>query len=194
MRTRLLLPGIAVMGLLSCADRVPQPPPVDAPAADEAAAVAAAPDRAVAHPISYAGFGPARFGATQEEVRMAWGRDMVGGPGDPDGCYYLYPEPQARSAHRLAFMIENRQFARLDVDAAGIPAPGGGQVGMDADAIRRLYPDVQEHPHKYLEGGRVLRHVDAGGSVLVFELDARGKVIEWRLGVPPQVDYVEGCG
>jgi hypothetical protein len=27
----------------------------------------------------------------------------------------------------------------------------------------------------------------------VFETDAGGTVTEWRAGVPPQVDYVEGC-
>ncbi|TQC57293.1 lectin, partial [Pantoea dispersa] len=35
----------------------------------------------------------------------------------------------------------------------------------------------------------------AGQSgVLVFETDAAGKVVAWRVGLPPQVDYVEGCG
>ena len=34
----------------------------------------------------------------------------------------------------------------------------------------------------------------AGGKgVLVLELDKDGHVDEWRIGVPPQVDYVEGC-
>ncbi|HWI23748.1 MAG TPA: lectin, partial [Lysobacter sp.] len=32
-----------------------------------------------------------------------------------------------------------------------------------------------------------------GKGVLVFETDAAGKVTAWRAGVPPQVDYVEGC-
>jgi hypothetical protein len=29
--------------------------------------------------------------------------------------------------------------------------------------------------------------------VLLFATDADGRVNEWRIGVPPQVDYVEGC-
>ena len=28
---------------------------------------------------------------------------------------------------------------------------------------------------------------------LVFEVDGEGRVIEWRIGLPPQVFYVEGC-
>jgi len=33
-----------------------------------------------------------------------------------------------------------------------------------------------------------------GTGALVFETDAQGRVTRWRAGVPPQVDYVEGCG
>jgi hypothetical protein len=30
-------------------------------------------------------------------------------------------------------------------------------------------------------------------ATLVFEIDADGRVTAWRAGLPPQVDYVEGC-
>ena len=30
-------------------------------------------------------------------------------------------------------------------------------------------------------------------GVLLFETNAEGNVASWRIGVPPQVDYVEGC-
>lgn len=143
--------------------------------------------------IGYAGFGPARFGSTPEEVRMAWGGEMIGGPGEPGGCYYLFPEPKALDGFNVAFMIEKDRFARVDVDAPGIEAPGGGQVGMGLEEIRRRYPDIEEQPHKYVQDGKSLRHRDASGSVLVFETDPAGKVTAWRIGVPPQVDYVEGC-
>ena len=33
-----------------------------------------------------------------------------------------------------------------------------------------------------------------GEGALVFETDTQGRVTHWRAGVPPQVDYVEGCG
>ncbi|GAB3379372.1 hypothetical protein [Lysobacter fragariae] len=140
----------------------------------------------------YAGFGSARFGGSADDVRAAWGEPMVGGPGDPAGCYYLYPQPKADT--RIAFMIENARFARLDVDAEGQQAPGGGAVGMAIEEIRKLYPGSAEYPHKYVEGGKTLRHRDASGSVVVFEVGPEGKVTAWHVGVPPQVDYVEGCG
>jgi hypothetical protein len=146
--------------------------------------------------ISYAGFGPAKFGATQEEVRMAWGKDMAGSPSEPGGCYYLYPQPQPQPqrGNHIAFMIEGDKFARVDVNVAGVAAPGGGQVGMSIDEIRKLHAGIEEQPHKYVEGAKNLRHKDASGGVLVFETDPAGKVTAWRVGVPPQVDYVEGCG
>ncbi|RZA22649.1 MAG: lectin, partial [Lysobacteraceae bacterium] len=70
-----------------------------------------------------------------------------------------------------------------------------GKRGMSLDEIRKLYPGAEEQPHKYVEGGKNLRIKDSGGGngVLVFEIDAAGKVSAWRVGVPPQVDYVEGC-
>ena len=33
-----------------------------------------------------------------------------------------------------------------------------------------------------------------GQGALVFETDAEGKVVRWRAGLPPQIDYLEGCG
>jgi len=169
-------------------DSAPPPQPVPAPAATPGPMPASG-------AIGYSGFGPARFGATAEEVRMAWGKDMAGGPGDPQGCYYLYPEPHQKGSHRIGFMIENQRFSRLDVDVADIVAPGGGRVGMSAAEIGQHYADLVEQPHKYVEGAKYLRHTDAAsGAVLVFETDASGKVTAWRLGTPPQVDYVEGCG
>ncbi len=93
-------------------------------------------------------------------------------------------------------MIEKDRFARVDVDAVDIEAPGGGKVGMSVQDIDRLYAGrISRQPHKYVDGGQYLRIVDAGGGpgVLLFETDAKGVVSSWRIGVPPQVDYVEGC-
>lgn len=165
-----------------------------APSASDAQARQGAPvPRPAPGTIGYAGFGPARFGGTPEAVRMAWGGEMIGGPGEPGGCYYLFPEPPALNGFDVAFMIEKDRFARVDVDTAGIEAPGGGRVGMTLEEIRQRYPGIEEQPHKYVQGGKSLRHRDASGSVLVFETDPAGKVTAWRIGVPPQVDYVEGC-
>ena len=47
----------------------------------------------------------------------------------------------------------------------------------------------------YVDGGKYLA-IDTSGvapSRLVFETDAQGRATEWRVGLSPQVDYVEGC-
>lgn len=149
--------------------------------------------------ISFAGFGPARFGGTEEDIRMAWGGDLgQSKPDQPGGCYYLIPQPQGADGYKTAFMIEGDKFARVDVSTPATAAPGGGKVGMTKEEIAALYPGrIEESPHKYSDG-QYLRIKDAAGGngVLVFATDAKAdtaKVTEWRVGVEPQVDYVEGC-
>ena len=91
-------------------------------------------------------------------------------------------------------MVEDGKFVRVDVGNDKEIAPGGGKKGMSADEIGKLYAGrVEIQPHKYEQGAKVLRVSDAGGGVLVFETSSDGKVARWRVGVPPQVDYVEGC-
>jgi len=149
--------------------------------------------------ITFAGFGPATFGATQEDVRMAWGSDLGDArPSEPGGCHYLIPQPPGADGYRTAFMIEGDKFARIDVRRSDVTAPGGGKVGMTKAQIAGLYAGgIEERPHEYTDG-QYLRIKDMAGSngVLVFETDGKGddaRVTEWRVGVPPQVDYVEGC-
>src|SRR5690606_34828250 len=111
-------------------------------------------------------------------------------------CYYLTPE-WVDIPSDFAFMFEDGKFVRYDVGTGREIAPGGGKVGMDVDEIRSLYAGrVEETPHKYVEGGSYLGVADINGGKgrLVFATDADGKVASWRVGLRPQVDYVEGCG
>lgn len=174
------------------------PPPLDQPAEAVPPATADHPGTMPAEgAITFEGFGPAAFGADQEQVRMAWGGDLGDAkPSEPGGCYYLMPQPQPAGGYRIAFMIEGDRFSRIDVRADDITAPGGGRVGMTGDEIESLYRGrVEESPHKYVEGAKYLRITDeAGGDgVLVFVTDQHDRITEWHIGVPPQVDYVEGC-
>ncbi|WP_043740063.1 hypothetical protein [Luteimonas sp. J29] len=146
--------------------------------------------------LRFDGFGPVRFGDGAEAVRQAWGGDLGDArPDEPGGCHYLIPQPMGPEGYRIAFMVEGDRFVRVDVADPSIEAPGGARVGMSADEVRALYPGrVAEQPHKYDPQGRVLRVSAAEGEgVLVLELDGDGRVVGWRVGIPPQVDYVEGC-
>ena len=134
---------------------------------------------------------------TAEEVRAAWSGALDGQPAvEGMDCYHLVPAGQAVLSD-FALMFVDGGFVRYSVEGNdAITAPGGGRVGMELADIERLYgPDVQRSGHKYVEGGEYLRVADpdGGDAMLVFETDANGTVTGWRAGVPPQVDYVEGC-
>ena len=141
------------------------------------------------------GYGEVRFGMDAEQVRAGWGGQLEGAPGaEPEGCYYLRPK-WAVEDRSFGFMFEDGKLVRFDSDNPKELAPGGGRVGMPAADITTLYAGhVQVQPHKYEEGAQYLRVTQDGqAAALVFETDAAGKVTRWRVGLPPQVDYVEGC-
>lgn len=169
-----------------------------APAVQTPPATAPVPAPASPAPAGLArfdGYGDMRFGMTAAEATRAWGGDLNGKPGMGETCYYLNPVSNPSPAY-FAFMIESDKFVRYDVGNDKEVAPGGGRRGMTLDDIRKLYAGrIEEKPHKYVEGGKYLR-IKAGddsGGALVFETDAAGKVTAWRVGQPPQVDYIEGC-
>lgn len=202
--------------LAACRGEVPAPaPPTVAPGADVHAAgtrdgvpgtAPADADKDMAPPgggvglpapgtIRFDGFGPAAFGSDAEALRIAWGQDLGSVDAVATGaCHHLYPQPRPDGPSRIAFMIDDDRFVRIEVAAPDILAPGGGRVGMDATEIDTIYPGrVSRSPHEYSDGAYLRVPDAAGDGVLVFETDAQGKVVAWRVGLPPQVDYVEGC-
>lgn len=179
----------------------PSPTP-DAPAArpavdgPDATPTSAAPDgdRDLAR---LDGYGPLRFGMTLGEMRAAWGATLRGEPpdGGADACYYLNVVGEGATPY-LAFMLEGGRFVRYDVSNETLLAPGGGRRGMAEAELQAMYRgSLQASPHKYVEGGKYLAFDTSGvaPSRLVFETDAQGRVTEWRVGLSPQADYVEGC-
>ncbi|WP_369977315.1 lectin [Xanthomonas bundabergensis] len=217
------LPAAALLLLaLSACDRSPPPSPPSAPApasapADDGALPPPALDQpdtdvppaqapAAAMPPEMApaerqlarddGYGDLRLGMSAAQARAAWGGELDGQPGEAGGCYVLRPR-WAKGGNDFGLMFEADKLVRYDVRTAKETAPGGGKVGMDLAQLRALYAGrVEEQPHKYIEGGKVLRiaGATAQSGVLAFEIDAAGKASAWRVGLPPQVDYVEGCG
>lgn len=141
------------------------------------------------------GYGPLRFGQDDAAVRKAWPQPLAGDVSD-EYCHSLRPEQVASAPVTVIFMIEGHRFVRYDVRDADQVAPGGGRIGMTAGELQQLYPQRAElQPHKYLEKGKNFRVSPErdGDGVLNFEIGDDGKVSAWRAGLPPQVDYVEGC-
>ena len=148
--------------------------------------------------INFQGFGPAKFGADQEQVRMSWGHPLEAGtPAEGASCYQLFMDPRPEGGKGITFLFEEGKFARYDVDVPLHVAPGDLTVGATAMDVMAAFPGaVEEQPHKYVPGARNLIVTPADGSAarLVFEVNPEGTVSAWRIGVPPQVHYVEGCG
>ncbi len=205
----LLLIALASTALVACKPASPQAgsPPAPAPASASAPTaelpkstpdpVATAPsaETAVDSQTSFGGYGDMKLGSTVEEAKAAWAGELNGKPMEGSSCYYLSPK-WVKVPSDFAFMIEEGRFVRYDVGTDKQAAPGGGKVGMGTDELQKLYNNaLASAPHKYVQGGHNLSVAASGvaPSKLVFETDAAGKVSAWRVGLSPQVDYVEGC-
>ena len=202
-----LLPLVMAVTLLSACQRDPAVAPAtepqttatatpmaEAPAPTPAADDTAAPAGPVSQ-ASFLGYGDMKLGSTVDEARAAWGGELNGAPMEGTTCHYLWPKWITRPAD-FAFMMEDGRFVRYDVGTDKDTAPGGGKVGMSVEELQKLYGGaLKASPHKYTQGGQYLS-MDAGDVAptrLVFEVDAAGKVTSWRVGLSPQVEYVEGC-
>ena len=140
------------------------------------------------------GYGDMRFGMTAAEAAKAWAGELTRLGTEGESCYYLTPK-WVKNAGEFAFMVEDDRFVRYSTQSAKLTAPGGGKVGMSTPQIEALYAGrIERMPHKYTDGQdlRIKDSADATRAVL-FETDAKGMVTNWRAGVAPQVDYVEGC-
>lgn len=155
-----------------------------------------------ANPISFTGFGPAKFGSSEEAVRMSWGRPLVAiEPADGSTCYYLNRNPLPQGHRGIAFMMDHDKFVRYDVDDTTQVAPGNIVVGDTLEKVLEAHAGhVENQAHKYIEGGHILivTPIRSPGvknnARLIFETDANNIIKSWRIGVAPQVYYVEGCG
>ena len=161
-----------------------------------ATAEAAAPAAEPATLASFSGYGDMKLGSTIDEAKLAWAGELTeGAPSAGSTCHYLSPK-WASTPSEFGFMMEDGKFVRYDVGTATETAPGGGKAGMVVEQLKLLYGDaLQSAPHKYVEGGKVFTVAASDGTPgkLVFEADGVGKVTAWHVGLPPQVDYVEGC-
>ena len=172
------------------------PPPASLPSPASTAAPAPAPDGADTQ-ASFAGYGDVKLGIAAADMETAWGGELkTVGKDANSSCYFMTPK-WATAPAEFNFMIGDGKFARYGTDSAKYVAPGGGRVGMDKAGIARLYPNIEAQPHKYTDGEYLRIKDPAGGkAMLIFETDGKqddAKVTEWRVGLPPQVDYIEGC-
>lgn len=183
MIVRLLLGMACGLALSACNSGSSTPSAVATAASTDAATMA-----------RYDGYDKLRFGMDEVTFGRVRSGKLQGQLEPGSSCFYVTPE-WAKGPKDFAFMLEGGHFVRYDVGTTKETAPGGGKVGMSKAQILSLYgARVEQQPHKYVPGAAYLRvPAPEGKGVLLFETDADGKVTRWRVGVPPQVDYVEGC-
>jgi ribosomal protein S18 acetylase RimI-like enzyme len=140
------------------------------------------------------GIGPLRAGMTYDEAAAALdGALRVPVGVDTAGCDYLVWSDGPSGVH---VMFDEHRIARIDVDTSGIATAAGARIGDDEARIKKLYPgQVKVSPHKY-EDGHYLTVTPAEPADKQFRIifeTARGRVIRYRAGRMPSVEYVEGC-
>ena len=198
------LPLIAAAGFLAACEPAPRTevdsvsPPEDGPlASDETAGQASPPDEAPRQAgsecstVTVEGLCGVTFGMTAEEAMVAHasGLEDMGGAAEPEACYYLGPEP---GNYDVGYMVVDGQVQRIDIRAPGVSTSEGVEVGMPAGEVEGIYPNLERAPNKYTDRDNLI--VNLGGDTkLIMETDETGNIASYRVGIPPAVDYVEGC-
>ena len=91
-------------------------------------------------------------------------------------------------------MVEKGTVSRVDITQGTVATTKGARIGDSEDRIKSLYPgQVKVMPHKYTDGHYLVVTPAGGGeNRIVFETDGE-KVLRYRSGREPAVEYVEGC-
>lgn len=137
------------------------------------------------------GVAAARIGTARSALVTQGGAAL----GDVGGCEFIRP---AGAPEGLAAMVVDGTVKRIDVIQPGIATAAGVEVGDSGEELNRAYPWASTRlPHKYVAGGHylVVDVLDSPGGPrrFVFETAEDGTVLRYRVGVVPQVDWVEGC-
>ena len=136
------------------------------------------------------GIGNLRAGMTVAEARAAVPGFTVPASRDTTACTY----GKASSLPAGVFvMVEGGKVVRVEVRRGDVATSTGARIGDSEATIKTLYLNVTVSPHKYTPGGHYFTVVPADpASRIIFETDGK-KVVNYRAGLRPQVEYVEGC-
>lgn len=195
-----LLPLFALSILAACGPGDDRPASAATPR-DSAPAPVGAPQPAAdtTWALRFDGAGPLRIGMTGDEARAALGGDFsadgqaVGTVDGPQGCQYAR---SGRLPEGMMVMLEGgARVVRVEVDSGNVATVEGARIGDSEARIQQTYANrVEVQPHKYTDGHYlVVRPADGDTTrLLVFETDG-SRVLRFRAGQRPQVEYVEGC-
>jgi hypothetical protein len=115
-------------------------------------------------------------------------------PSSPDGSACSYATLDGWPAG-IGVMVDAGKVVRVEIRRGNFATSTGARIGDTEEKIESLYPgQVTVSPHKYTDGHylTVTPTGDDSANRIVFETDGRN-VVNYRAGVRPQVEYVEGC-
>lgn len=195
--------GLACLVFTACSSGEPQPQgdsvgisPDSTGAALADSVARATASRKEAWIVSEAGIGPIRAGMSVEESRgLLPGLRTAEGSGDLASAPCTYARSQSLPPG-VVLMFENGRIARVDILTGSSRTVEGAGIGDTEARLQSLYPDrLATTPHKYADEGHYLTVPSKSDSTykIVFETDGY-KVLRFRSGKTPAVDYVEGCG
>ncbi len=143
--------------------------------------------------VNARGIGPITAGMTVAQAGVAAGNPLVV-PANAEECYFARIK---NAPADLMMMVEKGKISRVDVTRAlTIATTTGAKIGDTEDRIKSLYPNqVAVQPHKYTDGRYLVVTPVAAADKnyrIIFETDGQ-KVLRYRSGLMPAVEYVEGC-
>jgi hypothetical protein len=140
------------------------------------------------------GIGGVRVGMTVKQAAKAAGANLVSSYNDGSyECRYVQPQSGPKN---IGMMVSKDRIVRIDIyKGSSIKTLKGAGIGDSEARINSLYPGrIEVSKHKYTKG-HYLTFVPADRADrhrIVFETDGR-KVLNYRVGKLPDVEYVEGC-
>ncbi|HEY7394362.1 MAG TPA: hypothetical protein VH559_05940 [Gemmatimonadaceae bacterium] len=142
--------------------------------------------------------GPIPLGASIAQAAVALGDSINADLSGPNGCVQVeVPSmPAGTSLMALRDSTGIVRIERVDIDTAGILTAEGAGVGDPEPRVVELYRGrVSVQPHKYTgpEGHYVIVTSPRDTMFqIIFETDGR-RVLNYRAGRRPAVEFVEGC-
>ena len=155
--------------------------------------VISAPNDSASWVVTEHGIGGLRAGMTVKEARAALPGFKTAEGADSVGCDYASIPGLPRG---VSVMVEDGVVGRVDVLEGTVATSAGARIGDTEATIKKLYAGlVTVSPHKYTDGHylTVVPKLQADSAFrIVFETDG-ARVLQYRGGRRPQVEYVEGC-
>jgi len=113
------------------------------------------------------------------------------------GRKVIQVEHDAGARCTVLFVLERTERARVDVyDERTVETIAGARSGDSEERIKQLYPGrIKVEPHHYTDGHYLVYVPDEPkfkAFRIIFET-AGTRVLNYRAGRVPEVQYVEGC-